>query len=95
MELSTFDPDSFQSAVVARCAVDHTRVYSCIFHEGYLVATTSEGRVVVWSVRRHLVGYGDVSGRKRAHRRTTHPPHPVPRPWPYSFHASVTIIHTM
>jgi hypothetical protein len=52
-----FDPEAFEASVVAKCAVDHTRVYACVFHEGYCVATTSDGRVVVWNVHRHLVRF--------------------------------------
>lgn len=56
-----FDPEAFEASVVAKCAVDHTRVYACVFHEGYCVATTSDGRVVVWNVHRHLGTSGSLA----------------------------------
>jgi hypothetical protein len=55
---SAFDPDAFREEVVAQCATEHTRVYASAYHDGFCVATTGDGRVLVWGLGQHLVRLG-------------------------------------
>ena len=56
---SAFSATEFKRAVIAQCASDHTRVYATVLDPDlrYLVATTNDGRVVVWELQKHLVGH--------------------------------------
>ncbi len=52
-----FSPAEFKKAAIAHCAADHTRVYTTLLDPSgtHLVATTNDGRVLAWELRKHLV----------------------------------------
>ncbi len=52
-----FDPEAFRESLLRLYSSDHTRVYATVIDGSgeYIAATTHDGRVVVWCMRKHLV----------------------------------------